>query len=66
MINTTYLLSPEAGEQMIKKELQTAALFEKTIFELFMYMDVSVLFVCLIFALIYNIISAIKQMVNNA
>lgn len=64
MLNMSYLLSTEAGEQMIKKELQTAALFEKTMFEIFMYMDISVLFICVmfgfLFAVIYDILCQIR------
>tara|TARA_A100001015_G_C14838240_1_gene651371 strand:+ start:590 stop:775 length:186 start_codon:yes stop_codon:yes gene_type:complete len=56
----SYLLSHEAGEEMIKKQLQTAALFEKTVFEIIMYLDVSVLFICMMYgflvAVIYDIL----------
>ncbi len=60
MLNMSYLLSHEAGEEMIKKQLQTAALFEKTVFEIIMYLDVSVLFICMMYgflvAVIYDIL----------
>ena len=60
MLNMSYLLSHEAGEEMIKKEFQTAALFEKTVFEIIMYMDASVLFICMMYgflvAVIYDIL----------
>ena len=56
----SYLLSHEAGEEMIKKELQTGALFEKTVFEIIMYLDVSVLFIFMMYgflvAVIYDIL----------
>lgn len=60
MFNMSYLLSHEAGEEMIKKQLQTGTLFEKTVFEIIMYMDASVLFICMLYgflvAVIYDIL----------